>query len=290
MPSYSPRGNPAPVCVALVATQNRWELLTRFSLPSIRRQSRPPALALVVNDGPAFSSAEHREIEAVLSPVPAVVLQNHRAAGAAGAWNTGLAHLRQRGHDGFVAILDDDDAWDPCHLEASHGVAASQGAEVVVSGLRRVVDGAEVPRPLPERLGARDFLVGNPGWQGSNTYVSMARLAQVRGFRDGLASLNDRDLAHRLLRLSGLRVGYTGRWTSTWQVRSDHAALSAPRSPAKISGLRWFWTIYGPEMSADEAAAFFQRASRCFGVRADEITAPGDDLPPHTRPHGDLDS
>lgn len=273
-------------CFALVATRNRWDLLTGRCLPSICRQSRPPELAVVVNDGREFTPAQTREIEAALAPICTVVLQNVRSGGAAGAWNTGLAHLLRRA-SGFVAFLDDDDEWDACHLEVNH-LAVRSGAEVVVSGLRRVVDGVTARRPLPDALHARDFLVGNPGWQGSNTYVALARLEQVRGFRDGLASLNDRDLAVRLLRLPDVRVACTGAWTSTWHVSSVRPALSTPRSPAKISGLRWFWQIYGQEMSAGDADAFFRRADRCFGVSAHEILAPGRDVPPHTHPHGDL--
>lgn len=244
-------------------------------------------MVLVVNDGRRLTRRNADEIAAILSPIPAVVLQNRRSPGAAGAWNTGLAFLGEC-HDGYVALLDDDDEWDRHHLEANQAVVSTEGAEVVVSGLRRVVDGVEMPRPLPLDLNARDFLTGNPGWQGSNTFVSMRRLALVRGFRDGLASLNDRDLAVRLLRCSGIRLGYTEAWTATWHVRTDRTTLSTPRSRTKVSGLRWFWRIYGAQMSADEKTGFFQRADRCFGVTASEIVDPGPDVPSHTYPHGDL--
>lgn len=278
----------SPGCVALVATHDRWELLTNLCLPSIRRQSAPPSRVVVVNDGEPLPPAREREIERLLAPIPADVLQNRRAAGAAGAWNTGLEWLRNRADDAFVALLDDDDAWDDAHLERNREAAVHEDADVVVSGLRRVVDGTEIPRPAPRALTPGDFLAGNPGWQGSNTFVTLSLLSRVGGFRDGLASLNDRDLAIRLLRAPGVRVAYTGAWTSTWYVRAGHAALSSPRSAAKISGLRWFWRIYGRTMSPAEAAAFFERAWRCFGVSESEVTDPGDDLPPHTRPRGDL--
>jgi glycosyltransferase involved in cell wall biosynthesis len=244
-------------------------------------------VVVIVNDGSRFSRNQRREIEALLSPLPAVILKNTHVPGAAGAWNLGLAYLHGC-HNGFVALLDDDDEWDAGHLEINRAAALRSGADVVVSGLRRTVDGSEVPRPLVERLDARDFLVGNPGWQGSNTFVSMRRLAHVRGFRNGLASLNDRDLAVRVLRSPGVRTACTGEWTSTWHVSSSRTTLSTARSVAKISGLRWFWRIYGPEMSPDEASAFFQRADRCFGVLADEILHPGGDVPPHRNFHGDL--
>lgn len=272
----------------LVATRNRFDLLTQQCIDAIRQQSVQPALTVIVNDGRSFSPAEHAQIQTRLAPLRGVVLQNRHAPGAAGAWNTGLDYIR-RHHDGFVALLDDDDEWDADHLEANQAVALECGADIVVSGLRRVVDGTNIPRPLVTSINARDFLVGNPGWQGSNTFVSVRRLSQVRGFRNGLASLNDRDLAFRLLASDGVRVAFTGTWTASWHVSSHRTALSSPRSAAKISGLRWFWRIYRPKMSMSEAAAFLQRADRCFGVLPDEILDPGDDVPPHTHPDGDLD-
>ncbi len=270
-----------------MATRDRHDLLTARCIPAIRRQSSPPAVVVIVNDGSRFSRDLRREIEALLSPLPAAILENTHASGAASAWNLGLAYLARR-HGGFVATLDDDDDWDAGHLEINRAAALRHNADVVVAGLRRVVDGMEIPRPLVERLDARDFLVGNPGWQGSNTFVSMRRLTHVRGFRNGLASLNDRDLAVRVLRSPGVRTACTREWTSTWHVSSSRTTLSTGRSVAKISGLRWFWRIYGPEMSPDEASAFFQRADRCFGVLADEILHHGGDVPPHTNFHGDL--
>lgn len=246
-------------------------------------------MVVIVNDGAPFSRGEGREIETFLSPIPTVLLRNQHTPGAAGSWNTGLGYLRLH-HDGFVALLDDDDEWDREHLEINGVVAVDRGADIVISGLRRVVDGVQIPRSLLENVNACDFLAGNPGWQGTNTFVSMRRLAEVRGFRNGLASLNDRDLAFRLLRTSGVRVACTGAWTSTWHVESHRPTLSTPRSPAKMSGLRWFWRIYRSQMSETAAVAFLQRAERCFGILPAEIVHPDDDVPPHVHPHGDLEA
>lgn len=183
--------------------------------------------------------------------------------------------------DCFVAILDDDDAWDPNHIEANVDAATRNSAEVVVSGLRLLVDGVERERHLIMSLTDRDFMVGNPGWQGSNTFVQMRLMQRVGGFREGLSSLNDRDLAIRLLRVPGVRVAYPRTWTSTWHIRSNVEALSTPRSAAKLSGLQRFWRIYGTEMSGVESARFFERASRLFAIEQDAtITADAPDLPP----------
>jgi glycosyltransferase involved in cell wall biosynthesis len=279
---------PPTSCSALIATRDRWAELIDGALPAIRRQSHAPEQVVVVNDGVPFSRDQETELRNLLDPLRATVLQNRRAGGAAGAWNTGLEYLLSGSDDGFVALLDDDDDWDATHLEENLRAAERARADAVVSGLRLLVDGREIERPLPTALSPTEFLVGNPGWQGSNTFMSRRLWRAVGGFRDGLKSLNDRDLAIRALRIPWVRVAYTGAFTSSWNVTTGRDALSAPRSPAKISGLRWFWQIYGGEMSESDANAFFARADRLFAVSREEITAAAGDAPPHRHPRGDL--
>jgi hypothetical protein len=95
-------------------------------------------------------------------------------------------------------------------------------------------------------------------------------MERVGDFTEGLPSLNDRDLAVRLLR-SSVQVAYTGQWTATWHHGVDRHTLSSPRSRAKILGLQWFWRRYSGEMSEQEQVAYLERAYRCFGVTSEEV-------------------
>lgn len=272
----------------LIATRDRFSLLLERSLTSVRNQRLRPETVVVVNDGSSFSDAERVAIADRIPSLDCHIIENARTPSAAGAWNTGLHELSTNRFRGFVALLDDDDEWDPDHLLLNLSTARRTGANVVVSGLRFLFNGHRIDRPLIQSLSAEDFLVGNPGWQGSNTFVSFDLLKEVGGFRDGLQSLNDRDLAFRLLRSPRARKAFTGQWTATWHSRSE-GTLSARRSPAKISGLRWFWNLYGSEMSDIQAAAFFERAKNLFGVERCEIVESQGDVPPHSRSRGDLD-
>lgn len=260
---------PEPIAV-LVATSNREALLRSCSLPSVFGQTVAPTRVVVVNDGVPLSEETEREVGrlANAAAVPLAWLANVRERGAAGAWNTGLGHLWTTGHRGFVALLDDDDAWDPNHLEVN--AAHASGANIVVSGLRMCAGGVVEPRPLVERLRDRDFLVGNPGWQGSNTFVALPLLMAVGGFRDGLASMNDRDLAIRLLRHPSASWRLAPQWTATWN-RDTPGNLSSPGSEAKLLGLRRFWRAYGAEMTPDERNAYVARAERLFGFGLSDI-------------------
>lgn len=272
----------------LIATCNRWELLTGVSLPSVRNQSLHPDWVVIVNDGEPFNLDEEDCIRSLLPDDAVVIKNNQRAHGAAGAWNTGLQEINSIAPDAYVAILDDDDVWDRDHLRINCEVATRDSADIVVSGLRLIIDGHEHPRPLVNKLSDRDFLVGNLGWQGSNTFVTMEALRRVGGFRDGLKSMNDRDLAIRLLRLEDVRLSYTNAWTSSWHIRSEIKSLSNRGAEAKRSGIRWFWQLYGQDMSTENVSAFFDLSLHRFGITSDEILNFGEDVPFQRSGRGDF--
>jgi glycosyltransferase involved in cell wall biosynthesis len=259
-----------PTVAALIVTRDREDLLVSRAAPAVLRQTRLPEIIVIVDDGGEMRDSTRRALAvcAETRGLDLVMLHNTRTAGAGGAWNTGLAYLASRGHRGFVAILDDDDEWSEHHIATN--LACSEGATIVVSGLGLCQAGHPTPRSLIDVLDDRAFLIGNPGWQGSNTFVSLDLLIQTGGFREGLLSLNDRDIAIRLLRHPDAVWRLTGRWTATWHADTP-GNLSTPRSEAKRLGLRAFWRIYGDEMSPGERNAFFLRAEQFFGFGAPEI-------------------
>jgi hypothetical protein len=266
----SPNEFTARGIAVIVATRNRDALLRSRSIPSIARQTIAPDHLVVVNDGEPLERATTVAIEGVPVRATHSVLLNVQARGVAGAWNTGLAHLSRIGHAGYVALLDDDDEWDPEHLCVNWNAACPDDADGCVSGLRMCFAGQVVQRPLISELRETDFLVGNPGWQGSNTFVHMRAFDAIGGFRPGLPSCNDRDLAIRLLRLPRRRWVLVPRWTATWH-QEQHPTLSSRGSPAKLEGLRQFWLLYGSEMSAAEQDSFLERARTRFGFERDTV-------------------
>jgi len=257
---------------ALIATRSRDALLIERAVPAVLRQTRLPDTLVIVHDGPGLGRAARGSLEGLVgaSGVELALLHNARTPGPGGAWNTGLAYLVEQGHRGLVAILDDDDVWDPDHVKVN--LAHAEGVSIVVSGLRMLVGGRCLERPLLVDLDPRAFLVGNPGWQGSNTFVDLDLLVAAGGFREGMASLNDRDLAIRLLRHPRAAWRLTGRWTASWYADTP-GNLSEARSEAKREGLRAFWGLYGDEMGPGERSSFFDRAERLFGFAVGEITA-----------------
>ena len=173
--------------------------------------------------------------------------------------------VAQKFTPGNVVVLDDDE-WDDDHLRQCEMGSREVHADVVLPGLRVVKDGVELPRAPLLSISRGDFLAGNPGWQGSNTFVKSRALERAGGFSDGLPSTNDRDLAVRLLGLPDLTVAFTGRMTASWHVRSHGEALSRAGSPEKQAGLLQFFALHGNLMSPEVKTRCRTRARELFGI------------------------
>ena len=257
-----------PYVAVLIATRPRWRSLVSVSLPSLLRQTWSPQEVVIVADSKPLTSEECAAVKEQFAGPYVRFLHNEGLPGAAGSWNTGLKDIRTRRPSAFVAILDDDDEWDEDHLEQCVETVGAGGGtvDVVISGLRIVRNGQELPRSVPLGLSVEDFLIGNPGWQGSNTFVRAETLRRAGDFTDGLQSLNDRDLAIRVLSLEGIHMSFTGRMTSTWHLGREFDALSRPGAPEKRSGISQFLALHGHRMSPQVKAAFAQRCRQLFGI------------------------
>ena len=257
--------------VALIATRPRLNALLAVSLPSIAAQHRPPDSLIIVSDKVPLTQEEQAQLKDVVPRLDVIFLANVRRSGVANTWNTGLAYIQERWPDAYVAILDDDDSWDADHLESCYDSAQiNDWPDVVLSGLRMKQSGTVTERPIETPLGCDLFLVGNPGWQGSNTFALSSCLADVGNFTEDLASCNDRDLAIRILTREQTRLTVTGRSTATWNLGSCPDALSLP-GPHKLSGLRHFYALHAHRMTDEARKQFFERTQSLFGLGVSDL-------------------
>ena len=299
---------PVETChvAVLVATANRLRLLASRALPSIESQTRTPWRVVVVDDSRTDAAAQRTE-QAVRAWQPAGIavdfLRNRRTRGAAGAWNSGLDHLlRTCGDPGrlHVAILDDDDRWEPDHLERCLALTESRRLDVVAAPFLRIEENAE-PRPVipPRSLRPSSFLAGNPGIQASNLACRLSVLLEAGLFDESLPSCTDRDLCIRISDLPGVRYGVTAHPTVHHFACRSRPRLSTPRSPARLAGLDGFFRKYRGRMSSAERKRFRTRARRLFGWKesppepvtartahdVSPASAPPDVQPSHGRLH-----
>lgn len=257
--------------IGLVATRPRIEALLTTSIPSIAEQSRLPDALVIVADHQSLPTDARQALRALIPATELHFLENVRSRGAAGTWNTGLDFIQQTWPESYVAILDDDDRWDTDHLALCMSTAKSEAwPDVVISSLRICVEGREIPRPPLQAIAADDFLIGNPGWQGSNTFATATKLVAAGGFRESLVSCHDRDLAIRMLDLPETRISFTGHHTATWNLNTYPNALSRP-GPEKTNALRHFLALHGHRMSLEIRQQFISRCFELFSLTADEL-------------------
>jgi len=158
----------------VIATKNREAELANRALRSVSAQTRPPDYVVVVDDSDRrHLDANRRTVIGLATQQLATrvrYLRNDRTPGASGAWNVGLDYLHRQVVDPsqvLVAVLDDDDEWDPEYLARCCATVNEFGLDMVAADILRYERGRDPFRvAAPEELRARDFLIQNPGIQG----------------------------------------------------------------------------------------------------------------------------
>ena len=282
-----------PRLMALIATADRAELLKSRSLPSVLEQTRAADRIVLVDDSRDAGQSQRLQSLAEHHAPHMELLRNRRTRGASGAWNTGLEQLARAyatPDQVYVAILDDDDAWEPHHLEQAWRCIKT-GAHIIAAPFLRIVsDGARCVMP-PDELDANDFLIGNPGIQSSNLIVRLDLLLQAGAYDEALTSCTDRDALIRLARLHRGRYHRASEPSVRHFACADRPRLCTPETPARIQGLNAFFAKWEPQMSREQRAAAEDRARRYFAWRPTKAATPMSRVaakhkPPDVTPEG----
>ena len=258
----------ARLVVGVMATRNRRELIAERSLPSLLAQDHALDGLVVVDDSdPEQQAANAVALDRVRDAgIDVVYLVNEIQRGAAASWNRALVTAREVFGGCWVAMLDDDDVWRPDHVSSCLTAAALAGATGVIAGIEVVLPDRRIRQPLLDTLRVNDFLRGNPGWQGSNTFVLVDRLLEVGGFAEEMPSTLDRDLAVRVLLRGVVQWAFTGRHTVEYHIDPARDVLSRRGSSTKLEGLVRFHERYGMLMDDEDHRQFCNRAQELFGA------------------------
>lgn len=271
----------------VIATCGRLQLLKR-ALHSVSAQSLKPDRVVVIVDQHGLELDQVRYLGDRLN-LSLEVLVNRRMPGASGAWNTALDHLIRSEADAsrhIVSILDDDDWWESDYLRLVHQ-AARTGVEVIAAAIKRYDAKSPEGRLYlpPQKLSLDDFLVGNPGIQGSNLSVRLSTMLWAGLFDEALSSCTDRDIC---IRLADLQPKYTAIIDAVVHHDTLHgrARLSDKGSSAKLGGLESFYCKWHRRMTSTQREAFRKRASDLFGWSLSEVSlpAPTDQAEPPSSP------
>ncbi|MBM4345175.1 MAG: glycosyltransferase [Deltaproteobacteria bacterium] len=250
--------------VVIATTGNRRDLLER-ALQSVKSQTIAPQHVVLVVDNPNADTQSWAQAFQHLG-LPLTVLANRRTPGASGAWNQAMhaldpiCDLRHT----FVSILDDDDWWEPSYL--ARVAAITDHADVIATAFWRHDGESPAGRVIqpPAALRAREFLVSNPGIQGSNLTLKLKTWLQVGGFDEALRSCTDRDICIRLADL-GARLRVQPEPTCHHDTLHGLERLTDKGSSAKLAGLNSFFAKYQRRMKDDERSEFAKRAMALFG-------------------------
>jgi glycosyltransferase involved in cell wall biosynthesis len=181
---------------AVVITCNRLPLLSR-ALTSIQKQNRKPDIVFVVSN----SSDENFEAENKLcNDFGFLPTRNLRTHTYTGALNSSVEKIIKHfgiEDDIYFASLDDDDEWLPDYLQEIEN-SNTDNFDLFIGNLMRKSEVENELLVLPTQLSEKDFLVGNPGVCGSNTFIRLTTLLQSGCFDEGLPATADRDLLVRV--------------------------------------------------------------------------------------------
>lgn len=258
-----------PRIVVVISTTGRSSLIN-VALPSVFKQIRLPDFLYVVADFSVYLP-EQRISELNIANIPVKLLVNTRERNLSGAMNSVFSEMLMDGLDPentFMAVLDDDDWWEPEYLDSCYTTALQTKSDWVVSGIIRHENASAQGKYLsiPDTLTYKSFLRGNPHIQGSNLFIRFSKLLLAGGYDENLPSTTDRDLCLRLLALGNVRVISINRHMVHYLTCSK-GRLSESGTEKKCTGLEKFYYKYRPLMDMEDRNQFLERAEKYFNCK-----------------------
>lgn len=252
---------------AVIVTCNRLELLPR-ALSSITEQRRKPDFVYVISNSTEENFSKDQEICSLFG---FDIFRNYRTKNYAGALNSGLEEIVKRqgiSDDIYFASLDDDDIWLPDYLkevEANN----TDNFDLITACYLRLSKVENLLMTLPEELSASDFLKGNPGIGGSNTFIRLKALLKAGCFDEALHSSVDRDFFVRVFQQKPT-YKIINKHLVTAHTDKNRQRLTTNKEK-KVKSLQIFYYKYQHLMNDVEKEQFFQRAKNYFSIEPTEI-------------------
>ncbi len=252
---------------AVIVTCNRLELLPR-ALSSVNEQRRKPDFVYVISNSTREIFSKEQEI---CSRFGVELFQNYRTENYAGALNTGAEEIVKRqgiSNDIYFASLDDDDIWLPDYLieiEENN----TENFDLLAANYLRFSKEENLLMNLPGKLSASDFLKGNPGIGGSNTFIRLKTLLKAGCFDEALHSSVDRDFFVRVFQQKP-KYKIINKHLVTAYTDKNRERLTTNKEK-KIKSLQIFYYKYRHLMNDNEKEQFFKRAKNYFAIEQSEI-------------------
>lgn len=193
----------------IIATSNgRTELLFSRSLKSVLDQSLLPDYILIVDDN--NNNVHSHEIQ---ERIRTLQKKSHNTSiyysrnthtkgmSGTGSWNTGFSWYDNKFKENdYIAILDDDDSWDKTYIEKciQRINMCDHFPDQIAAYLKRS-DSNNASIFSHDDITISNFLIRNPGIQGSNMFFRFGIIKKTGGFDEHLQSCTDRDFMINIL-------------------------------------------------------------------------------------------
>jgi len=252
---------------AVVITCNRLLLLPR-ALKSIAKQNRKPDFVFVVSN----STDEIFETEKIIcAEFSFAITKNLRTQTYTGALNSSVEEIIKHfgiSEDVYFASLDDDDEWLPDYLQEIE-TNNTDNFDLLIGNLLRKSQTENELLNLPMQLSEKDFLTGNPGVCGSNTFIRLTTLLQAGCFDEGLPATADRDFFVRVFQQKPKHKVINRHFVN--QYTDNDRSRETISGEKKKQSFQIFYYKYQHLMNEEEKEMFFSRAKNFFNILREEI-------------------
>lgn len=201
------------------------------------------------------------------------ILKNSRTKNMSGtgAWNTAIMASYATNPDGYVSLLDDDDAYLTHHLSECIANCKHKNVAIFQSLYWLHSDDTKMELPLSiEQLTPKHFFIGNPGIQGSNMFFKTEHLWAINGFDETLPNTTDRDLMIRFLRYCETQqlIENIVVIPNFGVIHYNHSLEKVNNNlPLKQKGLDLFYAKYRSQFSEDAYQHSIARARLFFNYK-----------------------
>lgn len=259
--------------VIIATSFNRTDLLFNRSLSSVLTQTYLPDYIVIVDD-----NLNENEFEIVADKITQLnnpnifCIRNFKTKhnSGTGAWNSGIEFLQGKFDDlsrSYIAILDDDDEWDIAYLEKCANqikTRETENTKAVFANLVRLHKDFEVKGNVnKENLTVGNFLIGNPGVQGSNMFFNLQSVLDTGGFDENLKSCTDRDLLIRFLQQNSVNnIAFINETLVYHYAQNENTVTNNHLS--KWAGLDGFYSKYLHLFSVETLAKSLERDEKFF--------------------------
>lgn len=191
----------------VIPSYNRLDLLIE-TVKSVLLQSVKPNKIYIVDDRSSFSEGDFfsRLSDIDMFGINIDFIRNKKNSGACFSRNYGATISSSK----YIAFLDDDDIWEPKHLENLFHVIDSNNYVLAYSGkkIRNFESGKEriSYNKIPEESQFLSLLMSNYPGSTSSILVEREALLKVNGFDESLPAIQDFDFY--------LRLNTVGKFTS----------------------------------------------------------------------------